>query len=50
LTALEDEEVQKKGVVVIFYGVGQTEYSKDRPRQIISSWFCLPVRAVVWEF
>jgi hypothetical protein len=44
--ALEVEEVQKKGAVVIFYGVGQTEYSKDKTRDVVSSWFCLPIRVV----
>eukprot|EP00339_Tiarina_fusa_P022023 CAMPEP_0117058670 /NCGR_PEP_ID=MMETSP0472-20121206/40758_1 /TAXON_ID=693140 ORGANISM="Tiarina fusus, Strain LIS" /NCGR_SAMPLE_ID=MMETSP0472 /ASSEMBLY_ACC=CAM_ASM_000603 /LENGTH=620 /DNA_ID=CAMNT_0004776087 /DNA_START=53 /DNA_END=1915 /DNA_ORIENTATION=- len=44
MTALLDEETQRKGVVFIMYSVGQKEFLSDRPGKLANIWWLLPVR------
>ena len=46
MMALRDENVQKKGVVMVYYGVGQDYFYRDRPMEIVSCWRNLPMRIV----
>ena len=46
MTALQDEEVQRRGVCMVYYGVGQTKYFRDRPFRIVSTWFSIPMKIV----
>lgn len=46
MTTLRDVNVQKKGVVMVYYGVGQDTFYRDRPMQIVGCWKNLPMRIV----
>jgi hypothetical protein len=46
MTAIRDEEIQKKGMVFVLYSVGQKQFHKDRAGHVASVWWLLPVRIV----
>jgi hypothetical protein len=46
MTALRDEEIQKKGIVSIIYSIGQMKFMSDRPSKFAEMWWFLPIRLV----
>ena len=50
MQALRDEEIQKKGIVHIFYGIGKTEFHSDRAKKFADMWWLLPIRLVAFHF
>ena len=50
MQALQDEEVQKKGVVMVMYCVGQERFQSDRPMKLARLLWLLPVRVTAAHF
>jgi hypothetical protein len=46
MAAIQDEEIQKKGVVFVFDLVGQEKFHSDRPSNFASIFWLFPVRLV----
>jgi hypothetical protein len=46
MTAMRDDEIQKKGVVCIFDAIGQERFHSDRQSKLASFFWFLPVRLV----
>jgi hypothetical protein len=46
MAATRDEEIQKRGVVLIYYIIGQTKFRTDRPPKVADLFWLLPVRLV----
>jgi hypothetical protein len=44
LAAIRDEEIQKRGVVLVYYMIGQTKFRTDRPSKFADLFWLLPVR------
>jgi hypothetical protein len=46
MNALRDEEIQKKGTVLIIYMIGQQKFHSDRPPKLAKAFLYLPIRIV----
>jgi hypothetical protein len=49
MSALQDEETQKKGVVIVYYALGQKRAFGDRPFELMKSWRSIPWRVVAFH-
>ena len=45
-----DEEVQKKGVVIIYYGIGQSRMVEGRTSRTWKMWWGLPLRLIGYHY
>ena len=50
MQALRDEDVQKKGIVHIFYSNGKSEFHSDRAKKYADLWLYFPVKIVALHF
>jgi hypothetical protein len=46
MMALQDEEIQKKGLVLVLWCLGQNKFHSDRPGKLSRSFWFLPIRLV----
>jgi hypothetical protein len=44
MSALEDEDTQRRGFVVISYNIGQTIFVKGRPAELVKNFHAHPAR------
>ena len=50
MQTLRDEDVQKKGIVHIFYGNGKSSFHTDRVKKYADMWLYFPIRIVAMHF
>jgi hypothetical protein len=50
MVALQDEESQRRGFVMVYYGLGQKKLVRGRALEILKSWWATPLRIVAGHF